>query len=120
MYDRYLFQVLKSDSAADVQSAVHSSAELSTTFKKQTERPAGEVARTLPMRLLGRRGLRAIHKGRPQNLAVFDPPICPHILAFYRQKLTVASAFGKPLLPLELVRTSFIMDESLNSYKTLI
>ena len=31
-------------------------------------------------------------------LPMFDPPF-PHILAFYRKKLTVASAFGRPPSP---------------------
>ena len=48
--------------------------------------------------------MRRFHKGRPQNLTPFL--LCPHILVFYRQKLTVASAFGRPPL---LVRTSFII-----------
>ena len=36
---------------------------------------------------LNPRSLGAIHKGRPQNMTGFDPlvPLCPHILAFYRQ-----------------------------------
>ena len=35
-------------------------------------------------------------------------PLCPHIFAYYRQKLIGAFAFGRP--PTPLVRTSFMDD----------
>ena len=66
------------------------------------------------MKILG-----AIHKRRPQNLTVCDPLLPPvsAFLAFYRQKLTVASAFGRP--PPPLVRTSF-MDDPLHRDENFI
>ena len=50
--------------------------------------------------------------GKMWPFLTFDPPLPlrPHILVFYRQKLTVASAFGRPL-PI-LVPMSFIDDPS--------
>ena len=47
--------------------------------------------------ILKGKGSFCIHKGRPQNLVFFTSfPLCSHILAVNRQKLTVASVFGRP------------------------
>ena len=48
-----------------------------------------------------------IHKGRPQNFAIFDaPPPVSAKLTFYRWNLTHASAFAWP--PPSVHRTSFM------------
>ena len=57
----------------------------------------------------------ALRRGHPKRMSskfysCFDSlPQCPQILTFYRQKLTIASAFSIPLSP-SLVRTSFMDD----------
>ena len=62
--------------------------------------------------------LGAIHKGRPQNCAIFllSPPTSAKF-GLLQAKLTQASAFAKP--PSPLVRTSFMDDPLTYLFKQL-